>query len=44
MELINTLGRRKEAVARVYVKDGKGEIKINDRKFEEYFPKKDFRF
>ncbi len=38
MELINTLGRRKEAVARVYVKDGKGEIKINDRKFEEYFP------
>ena len=38
MEVINTIGRRKTAVARVYLKDGKGEITVNGRKFEEYFP------
>ena len=37
MEVINTLGRRKSAVARVYVTPGKGNITINNRKFEEYF-------
>lgn len=31
-------GRRKTAVARVRVKDGSGEIKINDRPMKEYFP------
>jgi small subunit ribosomal protein S9 len=38
MEVINALGRRKAAVARVYVQDGSGKITINKRKFEEYFP------
>ncbi|HWC66411.1 MAG TPA: 30S ribosomal protein S9 [Thermoanaerobaculia bacterium] len=33
-------GRRKEAVARVYLKPGTGEIKVNDHAFDEYFPNK----
>lgn len=37
MEVINALGRRKSAVARVYVKTGKGNITINDRPLENYF-------
>jgi len=35
---INGTGRRKTAVARVYVKKGKGLITINDRTLEHYFP------
>jgi small subunit ribosomal protein S9 len=38
MEVVNTIGRRKTAVARVYISDGKGNITINKREFEEYFP------
>ncbi len=38
MEQINAVGRRKAAVARVYVKDGSGKITINGREFENYFP------
>jgi small subunit ribosomal protein S9 len=37
MEKINAIGRRKEAVARVYLSEGKGNITINNRKFEDYF-------
>ena len=37
MQIINTIGRRKTSVARVYVKPGKGDIKINDRELKEYF-------
>jgi small subunit ribosomal protein S9 len=37
MEVINAIGRRKAAVARVYLKEGKGQITINDRDFKEYF-------
>lgn len=37
MEVINALGRRKSAVARVYVTSGKGNITINDRPLETYF-------
>lgn len=37
MEIINALGRRKSAVARVYVNPGKGNITINDRPLEVYF-------
>lgn len=32
-------GRRKNAIARVWIKPGKGVISINGRKFEEYFPR-----
>jgi len=38
MEVVNTLGRRKSAVARVYVSEGKGNITINKRELKEYFP------
>lgn len=38
MEVVNALGRRKSAVARVYVSDGKGKITINNRELTEYFP------
>jgi len=38
METINALGRRKAAVARVYLKDGNGQITINDRALDVYFP------
>ena len=38
MEVINTLGRRKTAVARIYLKDGNGSIVINGRDYKEYFP------
>lgn len=37
MEVINALGRRKTAVARVFVKKGKGNITINQRDAKEYF-------
>jgi small subunit ribosomal protein S9 len=38
MEVINAIGRRKAAVARVYLSDGKGQITINDREYKNYFP------
>jgi small subunit ribosomal protein S9 len=38
MEAINTVGRRKAAVARIYVSEGKGQITINHKDYKEYFP------
>ncbi|QDH77551.1 30S ribosomal protein S9 [Echinicola soli] len=38
MEVINTIGRRKTSVARIYMKPGKGEIIVNNRSIETYFP------
>jgi small subunit ribosomal protein S9 len=38
MELVNSLGRRKTAVARIYLSEGKGNITVNKREFKEYFP------
>ena len=38
MEIINTIGRRKTSIARVYVKPGKGQIIVNERELKEYFP------
>ena len=37
MERINVIGRRKAAVARVFLSDGKGKITVNDRDYKEYF-------
>lgn len=37
MQIINTIGRRKTSIARVYVKPGKGDIRVNDRDLKEYF-------
>ena len=38
MEVVNALGRRKSAVARVYVSEGTGKITINKRDLTQYFP------
>ncbi len=38
METVNAIGRRKSAIARVYVSEGKGKITVNEKAFEEYFP------
>ncbi len=38
MEVVNALGRRKAAVARVFVSEGQGKITINKRDLEVYFP------
>ena len=38
MEVINAIGRRKAAVARVYLSEGTGKIVINKREIETYFP------
>ncbi|MDO4800891.1 MAG: 30S ribosomal protein S9 [Prevotellaceae bacterium] len=44
MEVINALGRRKSAVARVYVSEGTGKITINKKDIEEYFPSAILRY
>lgn len=44
MEVVNTVGRRKAAVARVYVKPGKGTIVINKRPLDNYFPLEIFQY
>jgi small subunit ribosomal protein S9 len=44
MEVINALGRRKSAVARVYLNTGKGNITINNRPLEDYFKEDALRF
>jgi small subunit ribosomal protein S9 len=38
MDILNTIGRRKTAVARVYLQPGNGSIIVNGRDFTEYFP------
>ena len=38
MEVINAIGRRKSAVARVYVSEGTGKITINKRDITEFVP------
>ncbi|MEL4307256.1 30S ribosomal protein S9 [Joostella sp. CR20] len=38
MEVIHKIGRRKTAVARVYVSEGNGNITINKKEFTQYFP------
>jgi small subunit ribosomal protein S9 len=38
MEVLNTSGRRKTSVARIYLTPGQGNITINDRDIKVYFP------
>jgi small subunit ribosomal protein S9 len=38
MEVINTIGRRKTSVARLYLQSGKGNIVVNTKELKEYFP------
>lgn len=44
MEVINTIGRRKAAIARVYMSEGKGQIIVNDRDYKDYFPNKQLHY
>ena len=44
MKVVNALGRRKSAVARVYVVSGEGNIVINGRKLDEYFKEETLRY
>ena len=37
-EVINTIGRRKTAVARIYMTPGNGNIIVNKKDYKEYFP------
>ena len=38
MEVINTIGRRKTSVARLYMESGKGVFNVNGKTLEDYFP------
>ena len=38
MEVINTTGRRKTSIARIYLQPGNGNISVNDKEIQEYFP------
>jgi small subunit ribosomal protein S9 len=40
MDMINTIGRRKASVARIYLTKGEGKITVNGRDFTDYFPQK----
>ena len=44
MEAVNAIGRRKAAVARVFVSEGSGKIVINKRELENYFPSSILQF
>ncbi len=44
MEPVNALGRRKAAVARVILSDGKGKITVNDRDYKDYFGAETLQF
>jgi small subunit ribosomal protein S9 len=44
MEAINTIGRRKAAVARIYLNDGKGQITVNSKDYKEYFPQETLQY
>ena len=44
MEIINTSGRRKTAVARIYMQQGKGNIVVNKKDFKVYFPTKNLQY
>ncbi|MBI9034055.1 MAG: 30S ribosomal protein S9 [Bacteroidales bacterium] len=38
MEALNTTGRRKKAIARIYMQEGNGAITVNGRDYKDYFP------
>jgi len=44
METVHKIGRRKTAVARVYLSEGKGNITVNKRAFEAYFTTSTLRY
>ena len=44
MGIIHTIGRRKTAVARIYLSEGKGNIMVNKREIENYFKTPTLRY
>lgn len=38
MDIINTIGRRKTSVARIYLQNGNGSIAVNNKDIKDYFP------
>lgn len=44
MDTINVTGRRKSAIARIYLKEGKGNIVVNKRNFEDYFTVAEYKY
>ena len=42
--MVNALGRRKSAVARIFVKEGTGQITINKKNLQDYFPSSILQF
>ena len=38
MDVINTIGRRKKSIARIYLSKGKGNVTVNGKDYKEYFP------
>ncbi|MGE5356890.1 MAG: 30S ribosomal protein S9 [Deltaproteobacteria bacterium] len=43
MEIVNSIGRRKSSVARLFLKSGNGKITINGRDYKEFFPQEYIR-
>lgn len=44
MDTINTVGRRKASIARVYLSEGSGKMIINGKEYKEYFPQANIQF
>ena len=44
MDTINAKGRRKAAIARIYIKEGKGNIIVNKKNFEDYFTIPEYKY
>ncbi len=44
MEVIKSTGRRKAAIARINISEGKGQIIVNKRDYKEYFPTKQLQY
>lgn len=38
MDTIHKIGRRKTSIARVYLKSGSGDMKVNEKDYKAYFP------
>lgn len=44
MDIINTVGRRKTAVARIFLKEGNGNITVNNKDYKTFFPTPPLQF
>lgn len=44
MEVINTIGRRKSSVARIYLSQGSGTMTVNGKDYKDYFPQPNIQY